>query len=421
MSRVAVSVTPRSRRTVLFLVLAAIAMTALNLRTAVTGFSPLLETIGDALGFGASLFGVFGTMVTASFAVFGFVASVVSRRFGLETTLAAAMLLTTVGVLLRSLSPGPVMLVLTTAVAFAGVGTANVLIVPIVKRYFADRVKAVSSLYLALLQFGQFLAPLIAVPIALAAGWRFAIGGWAALTAIACVLWIVAAFAARRHDAVGSARRATGAVRARPETVRVTGAWRSPVLWSMVLMFGMTALNTYAIITWLPAILTDAGADPALGGALLALFSVFGLAAAFVVPPLTLNLRNPVAIVIACVVLLAAGYLGLLLAPLEGAVVWVVALGLGVSTFPMCLTLVNARTRTTSGSSMLSGAMQGIGYGIACIGPLLIGLLRDARGDWGSAYVFLFASLGVLLVSGVIACRPRHLEDERPHVVHRRP
>jgi CP family cyanate transporter-like MFS transporter len=211
----------RPRSSVLVLVLAAIVMTALNLRTAVTGLSPLLETIGDDLGFGPSLFGVFGTIATASFAVFGFAASAVSRRVGLEATLAAATLLTTVGILLRSLSGSPAMLVVTTVVALAGVGTSNVLIVPIVKRYFADRLKAVSSLYLALLQFGQFLSPLIAVPVALAAGWRVAIGGWAALTAIACLLWVAAALAQRRHDTIdGSPRPPAG-----PGAAPCCGEW----------------------------------------------------------------------------------------------------------------------------------------------------------------------------------------------------
>ena len=33
---------------------------------------------------------------------------------------------------------------------------------------------------------------------------------------------------------------------------RLAGAWRTPLLWSMVLMMGMTGVNVYAIITWLP-------------------------------------------------------------------------------------------------------------------------------------------------------------------------
>ncbi|WP_291040925.1 MFS transporter [Herbiconiux sp.] len=409
------------RATGVALVLLAIIATAVNLRTAVTGFSPLLELIGDELGFGAALFGVFGTIVTASFAVFGLLTPIVARRAGLETTIAVATLLTTLGILLRAFSPDAAMLVVSTIVAFAGIGASNVLIVPIVKKYFPDRLKSVSSLYLSLLQLGQFVAPLIAVPVAVAAGWRFALGMWAVLTAVACVLWLVVVLRARRTGLTNAAgaHDATPASGAKPAadrsagngSGRIPGAWRTPLLWSLVLMFGMTALNTYAVITWLPTIFVDAGADPALGGSLLALFSIFGLGAAFVVPPLTIRLRNPFPVVAVCAALLAIGYTGLLVAPLEGAVAWVVALGLGVSTFPMSLTLVNARTRTPAGSSMLSGAMQGIGYAVACIGPLCIGLLYSASGGWETSYALLYTSIGVLVVSGFVACRPRPLEE----------
>lgn len=391
--------TPFRRGTLLPLV--AIILTALNLRTAVTGFTPLLEMIGADLGFGPSLFGVLGTIVTGSFAVFGLLAATIARRIGLERALTLAVLLTTAGIVVRALSPDPTVLVLSTVIASVGVGASNVLVIPLVKKYFSARLKAMSSLYIALLQVGQFVAPLIAVPVALAIGWRWAIGMWAVLTAIAVVLWALLAVRARGERA--------------PETAappRLRGAWKTPLLWSMVLLLGMTSLNVYAIITWLPAILVDAGADPASGGALLSLFSVFGLFAAFIVPPLTIRLRNPFAIVVVCVALMAAGYLGLMLAPGDGAVAWVVLLGLGVSTFPLCLTLVNVRTRTTEGSTALSGAMQGIGYGIACIGPLCIGLLYGGSGSWTSSYVVLFASLAVMLVSGFVACRPAALEDQ---------
>lgn len=396
--------------------LAAIGLTALNLRTAVTGFSPLLETIGDEVGFGESLFGVLGTIVTACFAVFGLLAPVVARRVGLEVTIVAATLLTTVGILLRASSLGAVGVVLSTIVAFAGVGTSNVIIVPLVKKYFPEHLKAVSSGYLALLQVGQFTAPLIAVPLAAAGGWRFALGVWAIPLGVAVLLWSV--FAVRhggrprgRVDA-GSAN--AGRVDAEPlasPPAKIAGAWRSSLLWSMVLMFGMTALNTYAVLTWLPTIMTDAGADPATSGSLLALFSVFGLFAAFIIPPLTLKMTNPFPLVLLCVLFLAAGYAGLMIAPLAGAVAWVVLLGLGVSTFPLCLTLVNARTRTPAGSSTLSGAMQGLGYGLACIGPLCIGLLYSATRSWTGSYLLLFATLVVMLASGFVACKPRLLED----------
>ena len=391
--------------------LLAVALTALNLRTAVTGFTPLLDVVGADLGFGPGLYGVLGTTVTAGFAVLGLLSASLVRRTGLERAVAVAVALTTAGMTLRALSPGTTALVASTVVAVAGIGLSNVLVIPLVKRYFSDHLKAMSSLYIALLQVGQFVAPLLALPVAVAAGWRWAVGLWAVPTGVAVVLWLVVA--ARAARAAGEDGRAGPAGTAAPVApARLEGAWRTPLLWSLVLMMGMTSLNVHAIFTWLPSVLVDAGADPASGGALLALFSVLGLPAAFVVPPLAIRLRNPFPVVVVCTALMTVGYVGLLVAPAAGAVVWVVALGLGVSTFPLCLTLVNARTRTTTGSTVLSGAMQGLGYAVASIGPLGVGLLRTTTDGWGAPFAVLFVSLVVLLGAGVVACRPSTLEDQ---------
>src|SRR5690606_6170466 len=119
---------------------AAIAVTAVNLRTAVTGFTPLLEVIGDDLGYGLALAGVLGTVPAASFAAFGFLAPYVTRRFGLERTAAIALSLTAVSLLFRALSSGPLSLVMSTVLALAGIGATNVVIVPLVKAWFPQRI-----------------------------------------------------------------------------------------------------------------------------------------------------------------------------------------------------------------------------------------------------------------------------------------
>ena len=99
---------------------AAIALTAVNLRTAVTGITPLLETIGADLGFGVAVAGLLGTVPAASFAVFGFLAPVVTRRFGLERTATVALALTAVSLLLRATAPTTPLVVLSTVLALAG-------------------------------------------------------------------------------------------------------------------------------------------------------------------------------------------------------------------------------------------------------------------------------------------------------------
>src|SRR3546814_11039779 len=70
--------------------------------------------------------------------------------------------------------------------------------------------------------------------------------------------------------------------------------WRTSLGWGMALMFGMTSLAVYSMFTWLPKILTEAGATPAFGGTMLALYSALGLAGALSIPALAVRVANAV-------------------------------------------------------------------------------------------------------------------------------
>lgn len=414
MSAAASEFTTTPRRRAIVWAGIAIVLTAVNLRTAVTGFTPLLETIGQALGFPVTVAGVLGTIPAVSFAVFGFLAPVVTRRFGLERTATVALGLTALSLLLRAFAPDTALLIASTVLALAGIGAANVVIVPLVKAWFPERIARWTSVYLILMQSGQFLAPLIAVPVAEASSWRFSVGVWAVPAAISAVVWFVVARRARARDA--GAASAAAAASATPATPTAPPARlriaRSSVVWGLVVLFAMLSVSNYAIITWVPAILTEAGGSPAFGGAMVALYSSWGIVAAFVVPQLATRMPNPFAVVVVCAVLLVVGYLGLLLAPLAATAVWMCALGLGVSTFPLCMTLINRRTLAPSTAASVSGFVQGIGYAIACLAPVGLGLLRDASGSWGAPLAVLIASTVPGLVAGWFACRPRFVDDE---------
>lgn len=78
---------------------------------------------------------------------------------------------------------------------------------------------------------------------------------------------------------------------------------------------------------------------------------------------------------------------------------------------PAALTLINLRTRTPRGSAALSGFTQGVGYAVACVGPLLFGMLHTWTGGWAAPFGMLLVALGVLLAGAWQACKPRMLED----------
>ena len=162
------------------LALLGILLVALNLRTAVAALSPIAAEIDaghPALGRSPSASSACCRRVC--FALFGIFSPVFTRRFGLEPVLIAALVAIVAGHTLRGLAGSLPMLLLGSAITFAGLGVGNVLLPPLVKKYFPDRVGLMTTLYATALSVSTFIPPLLAVPVADAAGWQFSLGMWA--------------------------------------------------------------------------------------------------------------------------------------------------------------------------------------------------------------------------------------------------
>ncbi|HDS1605600.1 MFS transporter [Stenotrophomonas maltophilia] len=383
------------------LAFAAILLAAINLRTAVTSITPLLDVLGQQFGFGTTMTGVLGMLPTASFALFGVATPALARRLGLERTTLLAMVMAMAGLLLRSSAGNVGTLLLGSVLALAGMGIGNVVVPPLVKRYFANKVGTMSTLYISVLQLGTMLPALLAVPMANAAGWRVSLGMWTLLALAAALPWLVLARRAPKPqaDATDPAAQPHGKV------------WRTSLGWSMTLMFGMTSLMTYSMFTWLPRIVVEAGGTPAFGGVMVAVFSALGLLPSLVIPSMAVRMQNPFPLVLIGFFSFVIAFTGLLLAPMKAPLLWACLLGVGPSTFPLALTLINLRTRTPTGSAALSGFMQGVGYSFSCLGPFLVGWLHTVSNGWTLPFSFLFGCATLMLCASWVACKPRKLED----------
>ncbi|WP_164739251.1 MFS transporter [Xanthomonas sp. BRIP62415] len=386
------------------LVLAAILLSAFNLRTAVTSLTPLLERIADEYAFGAPTMGALGMLPTAAFALTGVATPALLRRFGLLRTALLSMALATLGLVLRPLLPQTTGLFIGSLVALAGMGMGNVVLPPLVKRYFGDRVGGVSTLYITVLQVGTLLPALLAVPVADALGWRSSMVVWVLPALLALVAWAMVHTNHRRL-------RATGPAPVTPTPEAEGRVARTALGWSMAVTFGMTSLVTYSMFTWLPTLLREAGASPAFGGTMVALFAALGMVGALTMPALAVRMPNPFPIVLLCAACHLVAFAGLWWAPLAAPILWVTLLGLGPSTFPLALVLVNQRSRTAAGSAALSGFSQGMGYAMSCLGPFLFGWLHAHHGGWSSPFVFLVICILLQLAAAWVACRPQLLED----------
>ncbi|MCF8606827.1 MFS transporter [Gordonia sp. HY442] len=393
------------------IVLLAIVVFAFSLRTAVTSLTPLLERVSEDIGFGNTISGLLGMLPTLAFGVAGIVSPRLGRRFGIEQVTLAAVVITGVGIAARSFSQNVVVLVVLSCIALFGMGIGNILIPPLVKRYFTDRIAPISTAYIVFVQAGTVIPAAVAIPLADSTDWRFSLGVWAVvpLAALGPWLWVVRERRARLRQEAATALEDPSA----PAQVPDVGIsmWRNPMAWGMTFMFGMTSAGTYAMFTWLPKIFTDAGGSESLGGNAVAVFSGVGLAATFVAPSLATRFANPFGFTVLFAACWFAGFAGLMWAPLSAPLLWALLCGLGPTTFPLALTLINVRTRTSAASASLSGFAQGVGYLLACAGPMLFGVLHDVTDGWGVPLLLLVGMVVVMLCGAWVICKPRYLED----------
>ena len=393
------------------LALAGIVLVALSLRSAVAAISPILDHISRELPLSALIISLLGAVPPLAFAVSGLLAPAISRRLGLDRALLLAIAVMTLGHLGRALAPSAVVLLLATVVTLLGVGVGNVLLPPLVKRYFPDRIGLVSAVYLTVMSVGSSVPALIAVPVADSAGWRASLAIWIVVSAVGAVPWFGML---RRERRARISDTPTEAELAPPEPALLGRMPRSLLAWAMVGTFGATAFTSYTAFAWLPPILVDtAGVSHATAGSLLALWAIMGIPSGIIGPLLATRLKNLTPVFLAGVLLLILGYGGLMVAPAAAPVLWVVLAGLSSFLFPLILALLNLRTRTHEGAVALSGFVQGVAYALGAAGPIVIGLVHSATGEWGIPLVITVV-VGVLLEAPAVFLlgRTRFIEDE---------
>lgn len=384
-----------------------ILLMALSLRAAVVSVPPLLGSIGPELGFNSFSTGLLAMLAPVVFAGFGLLTPRLIRWWGLEKVLVSAVLLAVLGQLVRAVVGDVTTFLLLSVITLAGYGMGNVVLPPLVKKYFPDYVGLMTSGYVTMLAVGTWMSPQFSVPLANASTWRTSIAAWALLSAVVLVPWGIQLFKDRKSPRPDNPL-VNGLVVAPP--VRIN-PWKSPVAWGLAIFLAGNSAQTYVYFTWLPPYLSAQGLDTMTAGSMLALFAILGLPVALLVPLWVPRLRNPIVAVLIFTACWITGHLGLYLSPTEHTALWVVFAGLGQGTFAIALLMMNLRSRTTYGSGVLSGFSQGLGYGGAAIAPLLFGIVKDATGGWSASFAMLAICILVMLTGAVMINGPRKIED----------
>jgi len=381
-------------------------LVALSMRAAIGVVGPLFSAVAGDLALDLVVLAFIGAAPPLGFALAGLLVPPLTRRVGLESALLIALAALVLGQAVRAASTEAVGLVSSTFLAVLGIGATNVLLPPIVRRWFPGRIAGVTSIYLILLAVSAAVPAFVAVQLADAFGWRPAIAVWVVLPLLALVPWWMLR---RAGDTLGrEADTPLGLAAATPRPVST-----SPTAWALVAVLALPSISIYTAAAILPAVLVEtAGLTPAEAGAAMGIVYLLGAPLALLVPLFRRRAGTILPFIAVAGACNVVGWGGLLVAPALAPFLWATLIGLVPITFPLSLYLVNVRSRAERTTVALSGFVQGIAYVSAGVAALALGLLHDATRSWTATLVLLAATSLVVVPGIVVLARSRFVDDE---------
>jgi CP family cyanate transporter-like MFS transporter len=364
---------------------------AFNLRIGVVSVGPVLEQIRADTGMSSAVAGVMTTIPFVCMGGFSIAGGPVMRRLGTQRTVTIAMLLTVAGTLLRAATATPILLLVTTIPIGVGLALANSAIPTVVKDRFPDRAGAVTGAYVAALGVGSASVTAGIVPLSeRVGGWQ---GGFA-LSAVPAVIAIAVWQATRAGRDVSHAAGDVSNAGARP--------MRTAVMLGLV--FAFQSICYSAMVSWGPAVFTDAGWSESRAALVTAVFPLVTIPAALFIPALSDGGdRRPW--MLACAALQSIAMVAIAIAP--NSVPWLLitlfAFGNG-GCFALALTLPLDFAGDPSEAAWLMSWVLCIGFLISALSPVFVGALRALTGGL-SLPIALVGTVGSL--GGVLAMRLR--------------
>ena len=395
--------TEKTNKKTFALLIIGIIFISTTLRAPLTAVGPIISYIRDGLDISNVLAGFITTIPLLAFAIVSPLVPKIARRFGMEMTLFLAILLLAVGIIVRSLGT-PSLLLIGTGLIGVAIAFGNVLLPSFIKLKFPYQLGLMTGAFTVSMNLSAGIGAGISYPIAdgTSYGWQGALGFWAILAIIACLIWLPQI---KQKEMV--------VVNPTTNVEKAKSILKSPLTWTVTLCMGLQSLIFYTTAAWIPEILQTQGMDAEKSGWMLSIMQFAQLPMTFLIPILAGRFKDQRIFVLLFTIFYLIGFIGLLYGDISLTLLWMIALGLGGgASFGLVMMFFSLRSRTPMGAADLSGVAQSFGYLLAAVGPVFFGFIHDTTGSWEVPKILFIVTVILLFFAGMHAGRDRFVSEE---------
>jgi len=370
---------------------AAILLVGINLRPSIAVIGPLLDRLQQDTGLtdtGASLLttlpvALMGVLLLGA----GRMRDVLGDRWGI----ALGLILILISDGLRGLWPGASVLLATAISGGIGIAMVQALMPAVIRLQAGRRTAGLMGLYSTAIMGGALISGMAGPWLAQAWGWPMALGLWGVPALAGLLMWRGAAglivpvpMATKGHFPLHRSRRA----------------------WLLLAFFGLGTGAYTLVLAWLPPFYTQLGWSAQGAGGLLGAVTFAEVIAGLAVSLWIDRTQDRRPALLTAIAALLLGMLCLALAPLVMAWPGAVLAGLGIGAlFPLSLIVAMDHGETPEEAGAIAGFVQGGGYVLAALLPLLAGFLRQHLADLAPVW-WLMALLCLVMARIAIVLRP---------------
>lgn len=371
-----------------------ILLVGLNLRPSMAAVGPLLSAIRGEIALSFSVASLLTMLPVMAMGLAMFFAMGISQRLGEQRTVLMSLAIIGLATVARLFVDSAAELIVSAVLAGFGIALIQALMPAFIKSRFPDNVALCMGLYVTSIMGGAAIAASFAPLVMSRTGsWRVGLAIWAGLALLALLFW----WAQRVNTPRGSA-----------PAVRKQSFFTHSRAWLLAIFFGLGTASYTCVLAWLAPYYVEKGWSEQNAGLLLGFLTAMEVISGLVVPAIANRSRDRRVVLMALLGLIIGGFCGLILSPQYLSLLWPCLLGLGIGgLFPMSLIVSLDHLDNPQRAGGLTAFVQGIGYLIAGLSPLMAGMIRDQLGSFEWAWWSLTAVMVVMLLM-VWRFDPRH-------------